>query len=156
MEPPPPNPPPRVLLAEPSLPYRRVIREALESFHHCRVDEAPSAERAFELALQHPYQLFLFAVDQPDFSGLLLDRLLARASPRAHPGSLTSPPVIFLARPEAAAGLQGAQRDARQRGILTAPPKLDALLALTRGLLPNSLPQPQPCPPPSPPPTTSA
>jgi CheY-like chemotaxis protein len=137
MEIPPPSLPPNVLLAEPSLPYRRVIREALESFHHCRVDEAPSAERAFELALQQPYRLFLFAIDQPDFSGLLLDRLLARAFPRAHSGSLTSPPVIFLGRPEAAAGLFGAQRDARLRGLLPSPPKLDALLALTQGLLPS-------------------
>ncbi len=135
----PPSPPPCVLLAEPSLPYRRVIREALESFHHCRVDEAPSAERAFELALQQPYQLFLFALDLPDFSGLLLDRLLARAFPRAHAGSLTSPPVVFLGRPEAATSLFGAQRDARHRGLLPSPPKLDALLALTRGLLPLPL-----------------
>jgi CheY-like chemotaxis protein len=136
MEATPPSPLPCVLLAEPSLPYRRVIREALESFHHCRVDEAPSAERAFELALQHPYQLFLFALELPDFSGPLLDRLLARAFPRAHAGSLTSPPVVFLGRPEAANGLLGGHRVARHRGLLPCPPKLDSLLGLTRGLLP--------------------
>jgi CheY-like chemotaxis protein len=129
-------PPPRVLVAEPSLPYRRVIREALESFHHCRVDEAPNAERAFELALQHTYPLFIIALTQPDFCGRLLDRLITHAFPRVHPDRLTSPPVIFIASPEEAPSLLGAKRDARLRGVITAPPKLDALLALTRGLLP--------------------
>ena len=47
-----PTPPaaPRVLLAEESLPYRRVIREALQAFRVCEVDVAPSGERAFEMA----------------------------------------------------------------------------------------------------------
>ena len=53
---------PRVLLAEESLPYRRVIREALMAFRICEVDDAPSGERAFELALQREYSLFLFSL----------------------------------------------------------------------------------------------
>jgi hypothetical protein len=32
---------PRVLLAEESLPFRRVIREALMAFRICEVDDAP-------------------------------------------------------------------------------------------------------------------
>jgi hypothetical protein len=44
---------PRVLLAEESLPYRRVIREALMAFRVCEIDDAPSGERAFELADLH-------------------------------------------------------------------------------------------------------
>lgn len=132
-----PSETPRVLLAEPSLPYRRVIQEALQSFHHCKVDDSPSAERAFELALQRPYHLFILAYSLPDIPGLLLDRLLARACPRVHAGSHTAPPVIFLARAEDAPAFQTAQRDARHRGPLPYPPKLDALLALTRGLLPD-------------------
>ena len=126
----------RVLLAEPSLPYRRVIREALQSFRKCVVDDAPSAERAFELALQRHYHLYIFAFSLPDLSGLLLDRLLSRASPLVHKGTHSAPPVVFLTRPEDAPAFQTAQRDARHRGHLPYPPKLDALLTLTSGLLP--------------------
>lgn len=126
----------RVLLAEPSLPYRRVIREALQCFRQCVVDDAPNAERAFELALQRHYHLYIFSYTLPDLSGVLLDRLLARASPLVHQGTHSAPPVIFLTRLEDAQAFQTAQRDARHRGHLPYPPKLDALLTLTHGLLP--------------------
>ena len=49
---------PRVLLAEERLPYRRVIREALMAFRVCEVDDAPSGERAFEMALRREYCAF--------------------------------------------------------------------------------------------------
>ena len=129
--------PANVLLAEPSLPYRSVLREALTSFRHCRVDDTPSAERAFELALQRPYQLFIFSLPLEDMSGGLLNRLLAKAYPLAHPGCHTAPPVIFIVRPTDALAFQELQRDARVRGSLTYPPKLDALMALTAGILPE-------------------
>lgn len=128
-------PPPRVLLAEESLPFRRVIREALVSFRHCEVDDTPSGERAFEMALSRPYQLLILAVPLPDISGVLLDRLLARAYPLAHPGSHSAPPVLFMVRPEDSHAHQNLARDARVRGVLTYPPKLDALLTLTASLL---------------------
>lgn len=124
-----------MLLAEESLPYRRVIREALVSFRQCRVDDAPNAERAFEMALQRPYQLFIFSLNLPDMSGAMLDRLLARAYPLAHPGSHTAPPVIFLLRPTELMAFQDLQRDVRVRGSLDYPPKLESLLALTATLL---------------------
>jgi len=130
----------RVLLAEPSLAYRRVIREALESFRRCQVDDTPTGERAFEMALQRPYNLLILALPLSDISGLLLDRLIALAFPRVHSGSLTAPPVIFIARQEDAPAFQASQRDARHRGLLHYPPKLDALLALTSGLLPEHSP----------------
>jgi hypothetical protein len=128
---------PCVLLAEPSLPYRSVLREALVSFRRCQVDETPSGERAFELALQRPYQLFIFAMPLDDLPGGLLNRLLAKAYPLAHPGCHTAPPVIFICRPTDTLAFQDLQRDARVRGSLTYPPKLDALLAMTAGILPE-------------------
>ena len=76
------SPPARVLLAEESLPYRRVIREALMSFRHCEVDDCPTGERAFELALSRPYQLLILALPLPDLSGQMLDRLISRAYPQ--------------------------------------------------------------------------
>jgi len=131
--------PARVLLAEESLPFRRVIREALTSFRQCEVDDCPTAERAFECALARPYQLLILSIPLPDMSGVMLDRLIARAYPYAHLGSHTAPPVIFLVRPEDGSALSASQRDVRLRGTLSYPPKLDALLALTAGLLPNNL-----------------
>jgi CheY-like chemotaxis protein len=138
-----PPEPASVLLAEESLPYRRVIREALVSFRCCRVDDAPSAERAFEMALQRPYQLFIFSLSLPDMSGAMMDRLLARAYPLVHSASITAPPVIFLLRSTELQTYQELQRDVRVRGSLGYPPKLESLLALTEGLLsdgPISLP----------------
>ena len=134
------SPPARVLLAEESLPYRRVIREALMSFRHCEVDDCPTGERAFELALSRPYQLLILALPLPDLSGQMLDRLISRAYPLAHRGSHTAPPVIFIIRGADAAEMETMKRDVRLRGCLTYPPKLDALLALTSGLLPEKLP----------------
>lgn len=134
------SPPARVLLAEESLPYRRVIREALMSFRHCEVDDCPTGERAFELALSRPYQLLILALPLPDLSGQMLDRLISRAYPLAHRGSHTAPPVIFIIRGTDAAEMETMKRDVRLRGCLTYPPKLDALLALTSGLLPEKLP----------------
>jgi CheY-like chemotaxis protein len=127
---------PRVLLAEESLPFRRVIREALTAFRDCEVDDTPNGEHAFELALRRPYTLFLFALPLTEMDGYLLDRLIAKAYPLAHPGSHTAPPVIFLIRADETARFQQIQRDARVRGQIPMPPKLDALLALTEGILP--------------------
>ncbi len=135
---PPSTPPARVLLAEESLPYRRVIREALMSFRHCEVDDSPTAERAFELALSRPYQLLVLAVPLPDMSGVMLDRLISKAYPLTHRGSHTAPPVIFLARAEDGSALASLQRDVRLRGTLSYPPKLDTLISLTAGLLPDA------------------
>lgn len=128
---------PRVLLAEESLPFRRVIREALTAFRVCEVDDAPSGERAFEMALHRPYTLFLFSLPLPDMAGDLLDRLVSKAYPRVHTGVHTAPPVIFLSRPGDAMLIQELQRDVRVRGSMPLPPKLDVLLALTASLLPE-------------------
>jgi CheY-like chemotaxis protein len=128
---------PRVLLVEESLPYRRVIREALMAFRHCEVDDAPSGERAFELALQREYSLFLFSLPLPDMTGDMLDRLLSKVYPMVHAGVHTSPPVIFLIQPTDAMRYQELQRDVRVRGSMPLPPKLDVLLSVTATLLPE-------------------
>ncbi len=127
---------PRVLLAEESLPFRRVIREALMAFRVCEVDDAPSGERAFEMALRREYSLFLFSLPLPDLAGDMLDRLLSTAYPLAHPGSHTAPPVIFLMRSTDTMRFEELKRDVRVRGSMPLPPKLDVLLSLTASLLP--------------------
>lgn len=128
---------PRVLLAEESLPYRRVLREALTTFRACDVDDVPSAERAFEMALHREYSLFIFSLHLPDMTGEMLDRLVSRTYPRVHPGVHAAPPVIFLCRSSDLLRLQELQRDVRVRGSLPLPPKLDVLLSLTASLLPE-------------------
>ncbi len=128
---------PRVLLVEESLPYRRVIREALSSFRHCEIDDTPSGEHAFEMALRRPYSLFLFSLPLPDLAGDLLDRLIVKAYPIAHPGTHTAPPIIYLIRPGEQTRYEQLKRDARVRGSLEFPPRLDKLLALTSSLLPE-------------------
>ena len=68
---------------------------------------------------------------------MLLNRLLAKAYPLTHSGVRTAPPVIFIMRTEDTPVFQELQRDARVRGALTYPPKLDVLLSLTNGILPE-------------------
>ncbi len=131
-----PKCPPRVLLAEESLPYRRVIREALTAFRECEVDDTPSGEHAFEMALRREYSLFIFSVPLPDLKGDMLDRLLAKAYPLAHPGRHTAPPVIYLTRPTDQQLFESLKRDVRVRGSLPFPPRIDQLLAATATLLP--------------------
>lgn len=135
-----PSAAPRVLLVEESLPFRRVIREALTAFRECEVDDTPSAEHAFEMALQREYALFIFSLPLPAISGDLLDRLLAKAYPLAHRGCHTAPPVIYLMRPQDKMSFQNIQRDARVRGSLEMPPRLDMLFAMTDKLLPARVP----------------
>jgi len=128
---------PRVLLVEESLPFRRVIREALTAFRECEVDDTPSAEHAFELALQRHYSLYLIAVSLPDMKGDLLDRLLEKAVPRVHTHLHAAPPVVFLLRPDESSRWQELSRQARVRGQLSIPPRLDQLMTVTAGLLPE-------------------
>jgi len=137
---PPSNPPPRVLLVEQSLPFRRVIREALTAFMHCEVDDASTGEQAFELGLQRRYALYLFAYSLPDMRGDLLDRLLAVAGPKVNPGVYSPPPLLYLLKTDEAPHSQELMRsNARVRGTLFMPPRLDALIKATTGILPPKM-----------------
>lgn len=127
---------PRVLVADASLSNRRLIREFLGAFRQCEVDDASSAEHAFERALQRTYSLFIFSMTLPDMPGTLLDRLLSRVYPRIHAGIHTAPQVIYLARPDEMPEFHEIQRHARVRGATPLPLNLDELLKQTTGLLP--------------------
>lgn len=133
----PSSPPPRVLLVEQSLPFRRVIREALTAFMHCEVDDASTGEQAFELGLQRRYALCLVAYSLPDMRGDLLDRLLAVAAPKVNPGTYSPPPLLYLLKADENLHAQELMRsNARVRGTLLMPPRLDALIKATTGILP--------------------
>jgi CheY-like chemotaxis protein len=129
--------PPRVLLAEENLSYRRVMREALNAFRVCEVDDAATGEHAFELALKRRYSLFIFAFCLPDISGEMLDRLLAKAYPKVHADCHAAPPMIFLLKPEDGNEWQRLSRNARARSHVLLPPRLDMLMNATSGILPK-------------------
>ena len=131
-----PEPLPRLLVADASLPNRRLIRELLTAFRACELDDAASAEHTFERALQREYALFIFALTLPDMGGALLDRLIARVYPKVHAGTVTAPPVIFLVRSEEMPAFREVERDARVRGCVPLPLNLDALLNTAGPLLP--------------------
>jgi len=127
---------PRVLVADQSLPNRRLIREFLTAFRSCEVDDSASGEHAFERALQRPYALFIFSFTLPDIQGALLDRMLARVYPKVHPKTITAPPVIFLTQSNEAKAYHEIQRDARVRGAVPLPLNLDTLVSTVGTLLP--------------------
>lgn len=112
------------------------MREALTAFRQCEVDDAPCGERAFEMALRRPYDLFLFGIELPDLPGDQADRLLSHAYPLAHPGRHTAPPIIFLTAKPDSSRSQELRSHARVLGVLQMPPKIDQLLALTQRILP--------------------
>jgi CheY-like chemotaxis protein len=132
-----PSEPPRVLVADASLPNRRLIRELLTAFRACEVDDAATAEHTYERVLQRPYALFIFAMTLPDMSGTLLDRLIARVYPLLHEGSVTAPPVVYLVRNDEAAAFREVERDARVRGSVPLPLNLDALMNAAGKALPE-------------------
>lgn len=127
---------PRVLLAVESLPFRRVIREALMAFYRCEVDDTPSGEFAFEIGLLRRHALYLFALSLPDLRGDLLDRLLSKAGPLVHAGIHAAPPVLYLLKPDEMVHWRDLSRHARVRGHLTMPPRLDQLLQAAASFLP--------------------
>ena len=131
-----PSAPARVLLAEENLAYRRVMREALVAFRHCEVDDAATAEHAFELAMKRPYTLFLFALTLPDMKGDFLDRLIGKAYPRVHPDTHSAPAIVYLLRSEEVHEWQRLVRDARVRGHVLLPPRLDLLMKAVESTLP--------------------
>ena len=131
-----PSSTPRILVADASLPNRRLIREVLTAFRSCEVDDAASAEHAFERAIMQEYALFIFALTLPDISGALLDRFIARVYPRIH-GRDTAPPVIFLVRSDETSTFHEIQREARVRGAVPLPLNLEALMNTAGTLLPT-------------------
>lgn len=132
-----PAPLPRVLVADASLPNRRLIRELLTAFRSCEVDDAATGEHTFERALQRPYALFIFAMTLPDMSGALLDRLIAKMYPQVHAGSITAPPVVFLVRHDEGTAFRQVERDARVRGSVPLPLNLDLLMNTAGKVLPG-------------------
>lgn len=118
----------------------RLVREALQSFTKCHVDSSPNAEYAFERALQRPYELFIFSLTMPVLHGELLYDLISKAYRHCHDGARTAPPVIFLGEEKHRGRIDELQRDARVRGVLLKPLRIDRVLEKARTVLPSKSP----------------
>lgn len=125
----------QVLIAHEEVSTARLIREALQSFTHSQVDSTPNAEYAFERALQRSYDLFIFSLTMPILHGELLYDLIGKAYRFCHEGARSAPPIIFLGEEKHRGRIDEIQRDARVRGVLLKPLRIDRVLEKARTVL---------------------
>ncbi len=126
---------PRVLVAHDDIGTLRLVRETLGQFADCEVDSTPSAEYAYELALQREYALFMFGLGLPVIHGQLLYELLSKAYPHCHAGARTSPAVVYIADAGDASRTEELRREARVKGVLLKPLSVDRILDRVRGVV---------------------
>ncbi len=131
----PPSGAPRALVVHPSTAVRRMVREALEGLTEAVVDSAPTSARGFEMALQRDYKLFLFGLDLPEIEGELLYQLIETAyrytGVRDGGGSRFAPAVVYVMDAPNADKREELRRDARVRGVMVLPIRIDTLLDVT-------------------------
>jgi DNA-binding response OmpR family regulator len=124
-----------VLVAHEDVGTLRIIRETLGQFGECEVDTSPTAEYAYELALQRDYALFMFGLGLPVLHGELLYQLLAKAYPFSHSGAQVCPGVVYIADKHEAGRAEALQREARVKGVLVKPLAIDRILARVKGTI---------------------
>ncbi|NNE90840.1 MAG: hypothetical protein HKN23_04265, partial [Verrucomicrobiales bacterium] len=129
-------PRPRVLVVHGASATGRLVRETLEDFSIADVDTCPDAVYGFELALQRDYQLFLFALHLPLIDGPLLYELICKAQKLAGNG-IQAPGVIFVREPSDPPPAEDLNRDARVKGFLMKPLKIERLLQVVKHALPR-------------------
>jgi CheY-like chemotaxis protein len=125
----------RVLVVHPSAPTLRLIRETLNQFTTGEVDTTPDAVYGFELALQRRYKLYIFGVTMEVLDGVLLYELISKAHGFCHAEARSAPGVLFLSERSAARRREEFARDARVKGVLGLPLKIERLLEGVKGTL---------------------
>lgn len=125
----------RVLVVHPSAPTLRLIRETLTQFTTAEVDTTPDPVYGFELALQRRYQLYIFGVTMEVLDGVLLYELVSKAHGFCHEGARSAPGVLFLSQRSAQRRREDFARDARVKGVLGLPLKIERLLDAVKGTL---------------------
>lgn len=128
-----PKGPERVLVAHKISSTTRLIRETLGNFSEARVESTTDALRAFELALQKPYDLFLFAMDMGKLDGPMLYELISTAYSAGHGAKSMAPGVIFIREKEDPKLSDELSRDARVKDILTKPLRIERFLEAVSG-----------------------
>lgn len=128
-----PAEPERILVAHPVSSTMRLIRETLGNFTSARVDSTSDALRAFELALQKPYRLFLFAIDLGKLDGPLLYELISTTYSTGHGAKDMAPGVVFIREKDDPKLPDELSRDARVKDVLTKPLRIERFLEAIGG-----------------------
>lgn len=124
-----------VLVAHPVASTSRLIRETLENFTSCRVVSTPDPLRAFELALQRRYGLFLFGMVAGELSGPMLYELISKAYASGHGPKLLAPGVIFVREKDDPKLPKELNRDPRVKDVISKPIRIERLLEAVKGVL---------------------
>jgi len=124
-----------VLLALPVASTARLIRETLESFTAARVVVTADPLRAFELALQRKYSLFLFGMSVGELSGPLLYELISKAYVAGRGSRLLAPGVIFIREKDDPKLPESLSRDVRVKDVLNKPIRIERLLQSVGGMI---------------------
>jgi len=127
--------PVEVLIAHPVASTARLIRETLENFTDCRVVTTADPLRAFELALQKRFGLFLFAMQTGELSGPMLYELISKACIAGRGPRLLAPAVIFVREKDDPHLPDVLTRDVRIKDVLHKPIRIERLLEAVGGLL---------------------
>lgn len=124
-----------VLVAHPVASTSRLIRETLESFTEGRVFVTGDPLRAFELALQRRYGLFLFAMQVGELSGPMLYELISKAYAAERGPGLLPPGVVFIREKDDPRLPDSLDRDVRVKDVLSKPIRIERLLEVVAGVL---------------------
>lgn len=124
-----------VLLVLPSAPTSRLVRETLENFTEAKVDSTSDPVRAFEMALQKPYRVLIFAMEIGEMAGPILYELIAKACSTGYGPRRLAPGVIFVRESREVAVSDELVRDARVKDILSKPIRIERLLRSVEGIL---------------------
>ena len=122
----------RILAVHEDVGTLRLLRETLENFTSCKVDTTPNAEYAFELALQRPYNLFIFGLGLPVIKGELLYSLLVKVLASCHREIKSCPGVIYIADPEHSGIAETLYREARVKGVLGRPLSIERIVSTVK------------------------
>lgn len=126
---------PLVLVVHPVATTSRLIRETLESFTSARVETTPDPVRGLELALLHPYRVYFFAMKMPELSGPTLYEMISTAH-RIGRGTAPLAPGLVLVREKEDPKLpDDLANDARIKGVVTKPIRIERLLESIKGAL---------------------
>jgi CheY-like chemotaxis protein len=128
---------PPVLVAHEEVSTMRLIRDALQSFTLCEVETCLTGEAAFERCLQRRYRLLIFSLHLPNLGGELVYELLGKVHHYGHVSGRSAPPVIFVGEANDQTRAEELQRDARVKGVLLKPLRIDRILAKARQVLPE-------------------
>jgi len=72
---------PRILIADDNGPVRRALRQTIESFHTCEIEEAENGAEAVTKARKSPPDLIILDLAMPEMDGLRASREISRDRP---------------------------------------------------------------------------